>query len=272
MWQRRVSYTCGQSGCFPWIFVVAGDRAQIPVCFSGLYSIIQSGWMTTLCCVIREYLWPSKEGWVPGDGITHGFLLPDREFLSVVTPMFFHTPTDTTTFLDKEEDDGTQMRERNGLRELGYVGVFLPFGVFSSWISMSDLLETSLGLKCFFSCSTHTKLFWVVLFVFVYNAAEIGWLDIFKIENWCLLREWEEERRTLLAGNMGHTKDNLLLWRLCWIWGGGFGGSWYGGKSSAASPGVPNPLMVLQMLDPNGSCTTVTYLFLFIYWFSPSLF
>lgn len=177
----------------------------------------------------------------------------------------FHTPTDTTTFLDKEEDDGTQMRERNGLRELGYVGVFLPFGVFSSWISMSDLLETSLGLKCFFSCSTHTKLFWVVLFVFVYNAAEIGWLDIFKIENWCLLREWEEERRTLLAGNMGHTKDNLLLWRLCWIWGGGFGGSWYGGKSSAASPWVPNPLMVLQMLDPNGSCTTATYLFLFIY-------
>lgn len=46
--------------------------------------------------------------------------------------MFFHTPTDTTTFLDKEEDDGTQMRERNGLRELGYMGVFLPFGFFSS--------------------------------------------------------------------------------------------------------------------------------------------
>lgn len=59
-------------------------------------------------------------------------MLPDREFLLVVTPMFFHTPTDTATFLDKEEDDGTQMRERNGLRELGYVGVFLPFGVFSS--------------------------------------------------------------------------------------------------------------------------------------------
>lgn len=46
--------------------------------------------------------------------------------------MFFRTPTDTTTFLDKEEDDGTQMRERNGLRELGYMGVFLRFGVFSS--------------------------------------------------------------------------------------------------------------------------------------------
>lgn len=131
------------------------------------YSVV--GWMTTLCFVIREYLWPSKEGWVPGDGITLGFLLPDREFLSVVTPMFFHTPTDTTTFLDKEEDDGTQMRERNGLRELGYVGVFLPFGVFSSWISMSDLLETSLGLKCFFSCSTHTRncfgLFCLSLFI-----------------------------------------------------------------------------------------------------------
>lgn len=72
----------------------------------------------------------------------------------------------------------------------------------------------------FCSCSAHTKLFWVVLFVFVYNAAEIGWLDIFKIENWCLLREWGEQRRTLLAGNMGHAKDNLLLWRMCWTWWG----------------------------------------------------
>ncbi|RLV93465.1 hypothetical protein DV515_00013451, partial [Chloebia gouldiae] len=39
--------------------------------------------------------------------------------------MFFHTPTDTAAFLDKEEDDGTQMRERNGLKELGYVGLQL---------------------------------------------------------------------------------------------------------------------------------------------------
>lgn len=62
----------------------------------------------------------------------NAWLYAAREFLLVVTPMFFHTPTDTTTFLDKEEDDGTQMRKRNGLRELGYVGVFLPFGFFSS--------------------------------------------------------------------------------------------------------------------------------------------
>lgn len=206
LWKREVHLSClshpeggcGSTGCpsheasgvvscgsLLWL----GTECRSQCAFQGctvLFSLVE--WLPS--ALSSENIYDRRRKvWVPGDGITPGFLLPDREFLSVVTPMFFHTPTDTTTFLDKEEDDGTQMRERNGLRELGYVGVFLPFGVFSSWISMSDLLETSLGLKCFFSCSTHTKLFWVVLFVFVYNAAEIGWLDIFKIENWCLLRE-----------------------------------------------------------------------------------